>query len=44
MEEFNKELLSDSYKDVSRDTEKLHLHYSRNVNCVGLPAIVLFRN
>jgi hypothetical protein len=24
MEEYNKELLRDSYKDVSRDTEKLH--------------------
>lgn len=39
MEEFTKELLRDSYKDVSRDTEKLHRHYSRNVNCVSLPDI-----
>jgi hypothetical protein len=39
MEEYNKELLRDSYKDVSRDVEKLHRHYSRDVNCVGLPDI-----
>jgi hypothetical protein len=39
MEEYNKELLRDSYKDVSRDIEKLHRHYSRNANCVGLPDI-----
>jgi len=39
MEEYNKELLRDSYKDVSRDIEKLHRHYSRNVNCVALPDI-----
>jgi hypothetical protein len=39
MEEYNKEMLRDSYKDVSRDVEKLHRHYSRNVNCVGLPDI-----
>jgi hypothetical protein len=44
MEEYNKELLRDSYKDVSRDTEKLHWNYSRNVNCVGLPDICPVQN
>jgi len=44
MEEYNKELLRDSYRDVSRDTEKLHRNYSRNVNCVGLPDICSVQN